>query len=211
MMRIDWRGVCGRLGVCGALLAGLLASGAAAGAVPFSAGLYRLDPQHSRVAWSVDHLGFSTFRGMIPSVEGSLQIDPTHPEAARLDVIVPMTRITSLNDALDKRLHSAQFFDTTRYPTASYHAAGLTMTGPQTAVLHGSLTLCGVTHPVVMNVRFEHAGSDPVDGRMTLGFDGTAIVRRSLFGVVAYVPLVGNDAALDLEAEFVPDAGAAPQ
>jgi polyisoprenoid-binding protein YceI len=189
------------------LLPVLLALGVQAWAQePFPAGRYRLDPQHARIAWSVDHLGFSTYRGLIPGVGGTLQIDPAHPDAARLDVEVPMSRISTLDDALDRRLRGPQFFNTGRYPAASYHADGLVMTGARSATMQGSLTLCGVTHPVRMNVRFERAGADPVDGRLTLGFAGTATVRRSLFGVVAYTPLVGDDVGLDLEAEFIPDS-----
>lgn len=180
------------------------------GREPFPAGRYRLDPHHARIAWSVDHLGFSTYRGLIPSVTGMLAIDPAHPEAARLDAVVPMARITSLDDALDERLRGPQFFDTVHYPTATYHADGLVMTGPRTARLRGSITLCGITHPLEMNVRFDRAGSDPVDGRLTLGFNGAAILRRSSFGVVAYTPLVGDDVELDLEAEFKPDVANIP-
>lgn len=177
----------------------------ASGTAPLPAGLYRLDPHHSRIAWAVNHLGFSTYRGLIPSAGGTLRLDPAHPEAAQLDVTVEMKGITSLDGELDRRLRGPQFFDTRRYPMASYHAEGLTMTGPGTATLLGRMTLCGVTHPMTMKVRFERAGRDPVDGRMTLGFDGTATLRRSAFGIVAYTPLVGDDAALDLEAEFTPD------
>ena len=176
--------------------------------VPFPAGRYRLDPQHARISWSVSHLGFSTYRGLIPSVHGTLSIDPRHPEAAQLDARIAMSGIATLDPALDARLRSSQFFDVARYPTASYHAAGLRMTGPATARLDGALSLCGVTLPVPMNVRFERAGPDPVNGKPTLGFEGTAVLRRSLFGVAAYVPLVGDDVGLELEAEFVPDSGA---
>ena len=199
--RSKWAGLLASL----ALLAPMPSRAAAPG-VPFPAGRYRLDPHHARIGWSVDHLGFSTYRGLIPAVTGTLVIDPAHPEAARLDAVVPMAGITSLDDALDRRLRGPQFFDTARYPTASYHASGLSMTGPATALLHGSITLCGVTHPLDMNVRFERAASDPVDGRLTLGFNGAATLRRSTFGVVAYTPLVGDDVGLELEAEFKPDA-----
>ena len=158
----------------------------------------------------MDHLGFSIYVGLIPQVHGSLLIDPANPQAARLEATVQMAKLTALDEALDRRLRGPQFFDVTRYPTATYRAVGLSMTGPQAAQLHGDLTLCGVTHPVTMNVRFQRAGTDPVDGALRLGFEGTAIVRRSLFGVVAYTPLVGDDVALQLEAEFTPDRGAAP-
>ena len=185
-------------------------SRAATPQVPFPAGRYRLDPHHARIAWSVDHLGFSTYRGLIPSVTGTLLIDPAHPEAARLDAVVRMGGITSLDEALDRRLRGPQFFDVARYPTAAYRADGLRMTGSRTALLHGSITLCGVTHPLDMNVRFRQAGQDPADGQLTLGFDGAATLRRSSFGIVAYMPLVGDDVGLDLEAEFVADAAGAP-
>jgi polyisoprenoid-binding protein YceI len=188
-----------------------LAPARAGAEAPFPAGRYRLDPQHSRIAWSVDHLGFSTYHGLIPAVGGILVIDPAHPEAARLDVAVPMGRISTLDEALDQRLRGPQFFDTGRYPTAMYHAAGLIMTGPRTARLQGDLTLCGISHPLAMNVRFERAGIDPVNGRVTLGFEGAATLRRSLFGIVAYTPLVGDDVGLDLEAEFTPDSASATQ
>ena len=208
MMRCAWTRLLCLLLLCAAMPA--YADPAADPArAPFPAGRYRLDPLHSRIAWSVDHLGFSTFRGLIPRVGGTLLIDPSDPVAARLDVAVPMAGITSLDPALDLRLHGAQFFAVARYPTASYRASRLVVTGARTARLDGDLTLCGVTHPVAMNVRLERAGTDPVDGRLTLGFDGTMTVRRSQFGVVAYTPLVGDDVALDLEAELTPDSGAA--
>ena len=181
-----------------------LASAPTVAAEPFAAGRYRLDPLHSRIGWAVDHLGFSTFRGLIPHVAGTLAIDPGHPEAMRFDAEAPMDEIASLDPALDSRLRGSQFFAVARYPNATYHARHLVMTGPRTARVDGSLTVCGVTHPVAMNVRFERAGIDPATGKPTLGFDGTMIVRRSMFGIVAYTPLVGDDVTLDLEAELIP-------
>ena len=178
-----------------------------AAAAAFPAGTYQLDPEHSRISWSVGHLGFSIYRGLIPRVQGRLRIDPAHPEASRLDATIPMASIGTLDPALDRRLASPQFFDVVRYPDAFYHAAGLVMTGPRTARLDGSLTLCGVSQPVAVNVRFERVGTDPVNGKLTLGFEGTAIVRRSRFGVTAYVPVVGDDVGLELEAELVPAGG----
>ncbi|WP_428374432.1 YceI family protein [Lichenicoccus sp.] len=167
-------------------------------------GSYVLDPQHTRIAWSVSHLGYSTYTGLIPFVHGTLLLDPSHPGATRLDAEIPMAGITSLDPALDARLHGGQFFAVDRYPSASYQAQGLVITAPGHARLDGLLTLCGVTHPVTMNVVFGGAGIDPVDGRLTVGFEASAIVRRSAFGVVAYVPVVGDDVTLILEAEVKP-------
>ena len=189
------------------LLLPLLLQTPARAQAPFPAGRYRLDPQHARISWSVSHLGFSLYRGLIPSVHGTLAIDPRHPEAAVLDADIAMGGIATLDPALDSRLRGPQFLRTALYPTASYHAAGLRMTGAGTARVDGELSLCGVALRVPMNVRFQRAGHDPVNGSLTLGFEGTSVLRRSLFGVAAYAPFIGDDVALEVEAEFVPDSG----
>ena len=195
-------GLAGVLGM--AALCAQPALGMDPSAVP--AGTYAFDPQHTRITWSVGHLGFSTYTGLIPRIRGTLLLDPGHPDATRLDAEIPMAGITSLDPELDRRLHGSQFFAVARYPTASYQARGLVVTGPGKARLDGTLTLCGVTHPVAMNVAFGGAGTDPVDGRLTVGFSGAATVRRSSFGVPAYVPVVGDDVRLTLEAEVKPQA-----
>ncbi|WP_156255043.1 YceI family protein [Sandarakinorhabdus oryzae] len=165
-------------------------------------GTYVLDPAHGKITWSVNHLGFSTYVGQFPAVSATLTLDAKRPEASRLVATVDITRIASLNAALDKHLATADFFESAKFPTARFEATGIRLTGSKTAEITGQLTLRGVTRPITMTARFNQAGTNPLDKQYSLGFDGDARIKRSDFGVNYGVPFVSDEVTLHLEAEF---------
>lgn len=199
-----------KLAFAAAGLAGILAlSGAAIAQDPFTrapaevrAGVYTLDPAHSKITWSVNHMGFSTYVGQFAKVEGQLTLDPRRPEASQLAVTVDANSVGTLNDALDKHLKTADFLDTAKFPTATFKATRIRVTGERTADITGDLTLHGVTRPVTLEAEFNQAGVNPVDKTYSLGFDAEAKIRRSDFGITAYLPGVGDEVELDIEAEL---------
>lgn len=166
------------------------------------AGAYTLDPAHSKITWSVNHLGFSTYVGQFAGGTGSLTIDPKQPATAKLDVKVNTAEVGTLNKALDDHLKSADFLDVAKFPTATFRATRVALTGARTADVAGDLTLRGVTRPVVIKAVFNQSGVNPVDKTYSLGFDGETTIRRSEFGIAYGLPAVGDEVTLRLEAEF---------
>lgn len=166
------------------------------------AGAYTLNSDHSKVTWSLSHLGFSTYIGQFQGVTGTLTIDPAKPEAAALQVSIDTNKVGTLTPALDTHLKSADFLDTAKFPTATFKSTKITRTGDRTADITGDLTLHGVTNPVVVHATFNQAGVNMVDKQYSLGFDGKAVIKRSEFGITAYVPAVGDEVTLQLAAEF---------
>ena len=166
------------------------------------AGAYRLDPDHSKVTWSVSHFGFSTYVGQFATVNASLKLDPKTLTATVLDVSVDANSLGTLNPALDKHLKSPDFLDAAKFPTATFHATKVTQTGDRTADIAGELTLHGVTKPVVVQATFNQAGPNPLVKTYQLGFAGSAKIKRSDFGITSYVPAIGDEVILTIEAEF---------
>jgi len=166
------------------------------------AGAYTLNTDHSKVTWSVTHLGFSTYVGQFSGVAGTLKIDPANLAATDLQVTIDTNLVGTLNPALDKHLKSADFLDTAKFPTATFKATKVARTGDRTADITGDLTLHGVTKPVVIHATFNQAGVNFVDKQYSLGFDGKAVIKRSEFGVAGYVPAVSDEVTLQLAAEF---------
>ena len=166
------------------------------------AGTYRFDAGHSKITWSTTHLGFSTYTGQFGALAGSLTLDPKQPTKAGLDVTVDTASLGTLNPALDTHLKSADFLDVATFPTATFKATAIALTGERTANITGDLTLHGVTRPVVVAATFNQAGVNPLDKTYSLGFDGKAVIKRSDFGVSAYVPAVGDEVTLTIEAEL---------
>lgn len=166
------------------------------------AGTYSLDPAHGKITWSVSHLGYSTYYGQITDVAAQADLDPKEPGKSRLTVTIGMASINGLNDALNRHLQGPDFFDTQKFPTATFVATQVEPTSPTTARITGTLTLKGVAKPVTFDATFNQAGLNPIDKRYTVGFDGRTVIRRSDFGVSAFLPAVGDEVSLRLEGEF---------
>ena len=165
-------------------------------------GTYVLDPSHSKVTWSVSHLGFSTYVGQFAGVDGKLTLDSRNPARSRLDATVKTDSVGTFSDGLDKHLKTADFLDTAKHPTAAFRSSALQLVDADTARITGDLTLRGVTRPVVIEADFTQAGVNPLDKTYTVGFDGEAKIKRSDFGVSYGLPMVGDDVTLHLAAEF---------
>src|SRR5687767_14085165 len=71
---------------------------ALAAAPPARAETWRLDPVHTRVAFSVDHAGLSQAIGTFAGARGRLDFDPDRPTAARVELTVPLATL-ELGDA----------------------------------------------------------------------------------------------------------------
>lgn len=166
------------------------------------AGAFRLDPSHSKITWSVNHFGFSTYVGQFGHVEGTLKLDPKNLGATALDVTVDAASLGTLNPALDNQVKSKNFLDVAQFATATFHATKVTRTGERTADIAGDLTLRGVTKPVTVHATFNQGGRNPVDPAYRLGFAGTAMLKRSDFGIVYLLPSLGDEVTLNIEAEF---------
>ena len=174
----------------------------AAKALEVKAGRYRLDPAHGKISWSVNHLGFSTYMGLFGGVAADLTLDPKDVSKIALTATVDTSTVDTLNPKLNAELVSESWFDSKKFPQATFKSTKVMVTGPQTARIDGDLTLHGKTFPIVVSATFNNAGVDPVDKQYTVGFDGASIVRRSTFGVSQYVPLVADNVTLRLEGEF---------
>ena len=200
----------GRIGAAGLALS-LLAGGAvvaqsALTKVPSEVqpGDYRLDPEHGKITWSVDHLGFSTYVGQFVNVQAELKLDPANPSASTLTATIPLTDVASNSDGLNRHLQTADFFDTANHPVATFRSTRITVDADDRdeATVHGELTLRGVTRPVVMEVEFNQAGPS-MGGVYKAGFDGEATIKRSDFGINYALPAVSDEVKLHIEGEFV--------
>lgn len=170
--------------------------------VEVQAGSYVLDPAHGKITWSVDHMGFSTYVGQFTDVAAHLDLDVRNPAASKLDASVRMDSVRTSHGDLDKHLKTADFFDTAKFPSASFRATNVRLVDRDTANITGNLTLRGVTRPIVIKADFNQAGINPVDKQYTLGLDGEAKVKRSDFGINYGLPMLGDEVTLHLEAEF---------
>lgn len=187
-------------GVAILALSGSAAIAADPASVP--AGTYALETSHARVAFAIDHMGFSTWYGDFTGAKGSLVLDPKNIAASKVDVTIPTASISTTNTVVDGELRDPTWFDAAKYPTITFRSTAVTSTGPDTAKMTGDLTFHGVTKPVTLDVKFHGAGANPMSKAYTVGFDAVGSLKRSDFGVTKYVPLVGDKVDLIISAPF---------
>lgn len=173
-----------------------------------TAGSYKSDPNHTLVGWRVDHLGFSDYFGIFGDVTGTLVLDPKNPAAAKVDITIPVSKVTTANAGLTAHLLRAgkdggkpDFFGPTPLD-AHFISTGVAVNGTE-AKITGNLTLNGVTKPVTLDARFTGAGKAPFPGaRETVGFAAKTTLKRSEFGVNYGIPLVSDEVQLDITVAF---------
>ncbi|MEO7787671.1 MAG: YceI family protein [Sphingomicrobium sp.] len=167
------------------------------------AGTYDIEPSHSQVLFSVNHLGFSLYSGQFTNPTGTLTIDPKQPGSAKVDVSFPIKDVRTTVAALDAHLQKPEFFDADKFPVGRFVSTRVVATGT-TAMIDGNLTLKGVTRPVTLKARFVGAGPAVMGPpKLNFGFAATTMVKRSDFGISAGVPLVSDNVELTINAAFV--------
>jgi polyisoprenoid-binding protein YceI len=173
----------------------------AAGAAIASPVQYDMDANHTRVDFSWTHFGFSHPMGRFDKFEGDFRFDPADPTKSTVSVTIPIDSIDTGVAKLDAHLKSPDFFDTARYPTATFKSTRVEANGEHGLKVTGDLTLHGVTRPVVLDVVVNRIGPHPMGGRAAAGFDATTTIKRSDFDISNYVPNVSDEIAISISTE----------
>lgn len=165
------------------------------------AGSYAADPNHTQVAWSVNHLGFNLYNGLFAGTTGTMTLDPANPAKAAVAIQIPLDKVVTTSDALTAHLKRADFFDTAKFPVATFKSTKVVVSGT-TATIAGDLTLHGVTRPVTLEAHFVGAGNNPLSKAATVGFEATTSIKRSDYGMTFLVPGVGDQVDLRITVAF---------
>jgi polyisoprenoid-binding protein YceI len=161
---------------------------------------YKLDPMHTYVLWHISHFGFSHPSGKW-FANGTLILDKAKPENSKVNVVINIADIDTGIPKLDEHLKGKDFFDVAAYPTPTYVSNKVDPTGKSTAIVYGVLTLHGVSKPVTLHVTLNKAGEFPMNHKYTVGFSATTEIHRSNFGMTNYLPDLGDNVKIYIEAE----------
>jgi len=170
------------------------------------AGTYKSDKNHSLVGWRVNHFGFNDYFGIFGDVDATLTIDPANPNGAKVDATIPINPLVASQGLHDHLLRDGtdgkkpDFFGSAQAP-AHFVSTSVVATGNK-ATITGDFTLNGVTKPVTINAEFTGAGNSMMGNKLTLGFEGTAKIKRSDWGLGTFVPMVSDEVELTITTAF---------
>lgn len=185
--------------VSGGAIAAALVFGIAA---PASAETYVFDKNHTEIRFSWSHFGMSRMSGRFLAYEGALEIDRTAPEKSTLSVKLDTPGLWTHVDKFNEHLKSADFFNVTAFPEATFKSTKVEKTGEKTAKITGDLTIKGKTKPVTLDATLNFDGTHPISKKQTLGFSAKTTVKRTDFDLGKYAPAVSDDVAIEIETEM---------
>ncbi|KQZ68235.1 polyisoprenoid-binding protein [Rhodanobacter sp. Root561] len=178
--------------------AGLLGAAVSVQAAPVT---YQLDPSHTMVLFSWNHFGYSNPTADLGLGEGTVVFDEQHPANSSVEVTLPLARLDTHVAALDEHLKKPDFLDADKYPVVTFKSTAVQPLGGNKFKVTGNLTVHGVTKTVVLDATLNKIGPHPMSKAPSIGFDATASIKRSDFGVGAYVPNVSDELAIRITTE----------
>jgi len=167
----------------------------------FAADKYILDASHSQVLFSYDHLGFSTTYGMFSGFEGEIMFDADNAAASSVSVSMPVLSMFTGWEKRSGHFMSDDFFGAKEDDLISFTSTSIEVTGDNTAKITGDLSMNGMTKPVVLDATLNKAGEHPQAGKPWAGFDATATVLRSDFGLGKFAPFVSDEVEVKISIE----------
>ncbi len=183
-------------------------SAALAAAMAMPAGTYSVDPGHTLASFTLNHLGISSYTGQFGNPSGSLTIDPKNAAAASVEITFPVADVSTTSEKLDEHLQTADFFDAANHPDIRFVSTSVSIDG-DSAEITGDLSMHGVTKPVTLQAKLYGAANNPMNQKPSLGFTATTTIKRSDYGLTTYLPALGDEVTLNLDAAFelsTPDA-----
>jgi len=186
------------------MLAGVLALMAA---VTAQAATYKIDTDHSTVAFKIRHL-VGRVAGRFDKFDGTFNYEAGNAKAWSATANIDPASIDTGNAKRDGHLKSPDFFDTAKYPSMKFVSTGASSVQGAKATLTGNLTMHGVTKPVTLNLELLGETKDPW-GNQRASFEATGTINRKDFGIVWNKTLetgglmVGEEVAITLDIEGV--------
>ena len=179
---------------------------------PPPAGEYKLDKSHASLILRASHMGFSTYTTRFSRFDAELSFDPKNLSASKVTTTIDAASFEM--DAAPQMcldiMKGPQMLDTAKFPQIVFKSEKVTSTGPKSMNIAGSLTLHGVTRPMVLKATYNggYGGMPNMDPQARIGFSAHGSFKRSDFGISYGVPApgttigVGDLVEFSIEAEF---------
>ncbi len=164
---------------------------------------WQLDDSHTRVGFSVNHLGFSTTMGHFNDVKGMVNYDIKAPSKTNMNFTIATDSIDTNWDARDEHLKTDDFFNVAKYPTMTFKSTQVTFINPQQAKVTGNFTMLGQTKPLTLDVTLNKIANSPLTKEPVIGFRATGNIDRAAYGMTTFADGITTNVPIQIDGELV--------
>jgi polyisoprenoid-binding protein YceI len=130
--------------------------------------------------------------GSFKDWQGSLLVDDSDVPRSTVAVKVNTTSIEMLDPQQTAMLKDPDFFDVAKFPELTYVSRRIERNGETTLKVDGEVTLRGITRPMALEVTVTDRKPGAAAGARYARFRAIGSLKRSEFGMVKYVDVVGD-------------------
>ncbi|MEP7123575.1 MAG: YceI family protein [Byssovorax sp.] len=143
---------------------------------------WQLDTVHSHIGFSVKHLMVATARGQFKTYSGTTKLDTKDFTRSTFEGEIDVASIDTGNADRDNHLRTNDFFDVPNHPKITFKSTRIEAKSEGEFVVHGDLTIRGITRPIALDVEFAGVSKSPY-GHMVAGLSARGTINRKDFGV----------------------------
>ncbi len=168
-------------------------------------GTWQLDTDHASVHWRSRHFGLAWYTARFDRIDASLTFDPAEPGQASMTAIIDAGSVSTGNETFDDTLRGPNWFSAERHPQILLQSSYIEVTGEETGIVEGELTIRGVTRPARMDITFYGGNFNFLENRDVIGFGADMVVARGDYGIGPFIPaaIAGDEIRIRIEAEFL--------
>ena len=172
-----------------------------------AAATYQIDPVHSHVEFSVDHLVVFKVNGAFNEYQGEIVADSASKSLTSAKTEIKVASIDTREPKRDGHLLSPDFFDAENHPLMTFTSKRVEGSGDDITVV-GDLTIRGTTKEVTLKGSYRGENTDPW-GNVRAGFSASTVINRHDYGLSWNKALetggfvVGDDVTIRLEVQGV--------
>ena len=175
------------------------------------AGEYNVDLKHASIVWKVSHFGLSDYVGRFNRFDATLQLDTEDFTKSSVSVVIETSSLDTDYPNPEKEDFNEKLiggmFNGAEFPQIAFTSNSVSELNGDAFTINGELTLLGKTLPVTLDARLNGAlPAHPFSKKPTIGFGATTTIDRSSWGVDKYVPNVGVEVKVEIQAEFTQEA-----
>ena len=172
---------------------------------------WNLDPTHAEIQFKIRHLMVSYVTGQFTRFNATLQTTGEDLTRAKVKLAADVTSISTNNEQRDAHLKNPDFFDVENHPELTFESDRLEKISEDEYKVYGTLTMRGVSKPIVLQAEYGGITTDPW-GNTRTGFSVTGKINRKDFGVSFGMVsetggvLLGDEVKISANVEFVKES-----
>lgn len=166
---------------------------------------WTLDKSHSKLDFSIIHLGISEQEGNFKNFTIKLTATKDDFSDAVIELTADVNSIDTDNTSRDEHLRGTNYFNAAAFPALTFKSKSFTKKSDNKYKLTGDLTIKGVTKTVDLEVTYIGSTTNPKTQKRIAGFKITGKINRIDFGVGTSSATLGDEVTITANVELIKD------